>query len=367
MIRNAYVIMTALVPTIGHAALVEFARNVASKQVIVAVQGRSFEPVPTWQRTKAFVDYFTDGEGQIFFHTQVDDNAPQNPDPAKETYPGADKEFWEYWANSIRKLPPWFMVGPQDAIVASEPYGAVLAQYLGCQFVPYDIARAIVDVKGSTIRSCISENWDCMLPTFRKNLQLNFVMFGQESVGKTTLAKELTYCFTDSKFIPEYAREYLETVGSEITSAKMNTIEQGQWAFQLAAYSRANQINFFDTDLLSTIGYYRIFENRMDDTDKNNDKMLHQELTVRQRAVQDKMHYILLNDDIAFEEDELRYGGNKRQSSYVFWKNLLDQYGCRYSTLPKGMDLSQKIDYIASIVEEEQNRLFDPISDFERE
>lgn len=367
MIRNSYVIMTALVPTVGHAALIEFARNITTKHVIVAVQGRTFEPVPTAVRAKAIADHFVDGEGQIFVNVQIDDGAPQNPDPLKETSPGADVEFWEYWANAIRNLPPWYMVGPQDAIVASEPYGAILAQYLGCQFVPYDIVREIVPVKGSEVRQMPINQWDNILPTFKPHLQNNFVLFGQESVGKTTLSKYLHSRFMDSDFIPEYARGYLESVGPAITDDKLKTIELGQFAYQTAAYRRGNPINFFDTDLLSTIGYYRIFEGRMDDTDKTNDIRWHSSLVRLHHSTKNKMFYILLPDDIEFEKDSLRYGGDVRQSTYEFWKNLLDQYGCNYVEVPKGLDFSKKANYITHIVEFEIHKKLLPISNFERE
>lgn len=372
MVRNAYVLMTALVPTTGHADLIDFAYRVSGQNTLVIVQGRTFEPIPTGDRVVAIRDHFSSYSRNLKVTGDIDDNASQNPDPILQEN---DTSFWLYWINNIRRHAASFgmpSITSADAIVASEPYGGILAKYLGCQFIPYDVKREINDAKGSDIRSDIWAGWDKILPEFKHNLQLNFVLFGQESVGKTTMAQRLTqfYRRKDVQFIPEYARGYLETVGAEITNEKMRTIEIGQNAIQEAAFCNQKKINFFDTDLLSTIGYYRIFEQRMRGNQANiaADHILHRDLVRNHDVSKDKMHYILLPDDIGFERDPLRYGGDRRQSTYQFWKDLLDEYDCTYTEVPRGLDFYPKIYYIVNnIIDADRDIMFDPISNFERD
>lgn len=366
MIRNCYVLMTALVPHIGHQRLIEFASQLSSGRTYVIVQGRSFEPVDISIRVNTLVHQFSNYNVSIL--SDLDDFAPQNPDPVLETEPGADKQFWNYWNDRIKLILKTHGISVQsdDAIVASEPYGAVLAKNLGCKFIPYDIAREIDSVKGENIRKNIKGNWDQIIPEFKKRLQLNFVLFGQESVGKTTLARSAALENQPGQFIPEYARGYLEAVGSEITDQKMDDIVEGQFALQNLAYQNGKLFNFFDTDLLSTIGYYRIFEQR-ELSNRDEDRLIHHKLYVYLLRGLYKHHYILLPDDIEFVPDELRYGGDVRQSTYQFWKDLLDEYGCKYSEVPKGLDFDEKLGYIRNIVDLQYEQMVNPIRSFRRE
>lgn len=353
LISRSFVLATALVPTTGHRDLIEFAKQI-SDEVVVIVQGRSFEPVGIHHRVSAISEYFAT---DVYFHrmhifSDLDDNSPQNPDSELERdNPGGDIKFWDYWVDRIKFFDKKAGLSYSDnlntAIIASEPYGKILADKMGIQFIPYDINRDINNVKGTDVRQCISHMWEDILPTFRKHLQMNVVIFGQESVGKTTMARTLSQSplLPYHRFIPEFARGYLESVGSEITDEKMKAIHRGQMAYQQMAYDSNSRVNYFDTDLLSTIGYHRIFEGRQYVTPQE-DWYYHPELFEDVMKTKDKHIYVLLPDDIPFEPDPLRYGGDKRESTYGFWKTLLDQYGCNYYTLPTGLDFDQKFDYI---------------------
>lgn len=189
--RKAIVLGTMLVPTTGHLALIEFASNIASSTQVL-IQGRSFEPVAIEDRVEAIK-----ADTAHMFRVRVqgwnNDDAPQNPDPTRETSPGRDIKFWKHWRDEILSVTD---VGPNDVVVASEHYGAVLADYLGCHFVPFDIDRTLYPTKGTWVRRDLFQRWDEITPSFRKNLKVNLVMFGQESVGKTTLAQDMTTSFS---------------------------------------------------------------------------------------------------------------------------------------------------------------------------
>lgn len=366
MIRNSVVLATALVPTIGHIELVKFACRMTSEKVLVFVQCRTFEPVGGLERKIGIFNSLTarEQEKTIVIHT-YDDEAPQNPDPIKEAIPGGDKEFWEYWRRAIVNELPYTIETPdqRDAVIASEQYGAVLADYLNTQFIPHDIAREIIPVKGTDVRQDMDANWNLIAPGFRPFLKTNIVIFGQESVGKTTMARELAARddMNQQHFIPEYARGYLETVGAELSSEKMQIIAKGQWALQQLAVENADyHTNIFDTDLLSTIGYHRIQGNNPEEIDPG---ILSQYGTWKH--FNDPI-YFLMPDDIPFEEDQLRYGGDKRESTYTFWLDLLRENQCTYHMVPRG-NFDKKLNWIQERIDEYVDRKFEPIRLFERE
>lgn len=349
---NAIVLGTMLVPTIGHLALIKFAAEIADN-VHVLIQGRSFEPVSIGTRRFAvgcdMLEY-----DNVNTYGWNDDSAPQNPDPAKEINPGDDVEFWNHWVNNIRSVVD---VGPNDAIVASEEYGAVLARYLGCQFIPFDIDRTLYPVKGTDVREDIFGSWDQISPTFRVLYKHHFVMFGQESVGKTTLAASVA-CKLDHyrmTFVPEYARPYLEIplVGPDVTEEKMRNIALGQMAYEtLIDNDPDNSGGVFDTDIMSTIGYYRMF--------------MGVKPGIPHYSVPTKT-YILLPDDIPFEPDILRYGGDKRESSYQFWKDLLDEYMLHYVEVPRGLTEREREEFIIQLIIDQKDDMMSSIQSFVRD
>lgn len=303
--------MTALVPTTGHADLIDFALQIPGAQVYVMLNGRLHEPLKR-ERIESFLDHFSDQE-DIFFKLSQDDNAPQNP----EDMPNG---FWKWWRDEIKRT---FGDIKWDYVVASETYGIQVANSLQARFIPYDIERHFNSTRGTDVRNDLWGQWNNILPEFRQYLQLKVTLFGQESVGKTTIAKKVAEILS-AQFVPEYARPFLETVGPAITPQSMEEIHMGQYAWQKMAVNEARYpVLIQDTDLYSTIGYYQICK-----------------IPAPTQIIQDAFNlssdiYYVLPDNIAFEPDPIRYGIDKRESSMQFWIDLLDFHKQNYMIVPK--------------------------------
>jgi nicotinamide riboside kinase len=139
---------------------------------------------------------------------------------------------------------------------------------------------------------------------------------------------------------PEWAREYLELVGPKLTPEKMAAIHRGQAALQKVSLEYPGPITIRDTDLFSTIGYYRILGWEVP------------EQLVRDALALKSDLYIVLPDDIPFKEDPLRYGGGKRESTIQFWVDILEEFGLSYEVLPVGERIYKKAERIEARVEE---------------
>jgi HTH-type transcriptional repressor of NAD biosynthesis genes len=308
---NAIVLMTALVPTVGHKYLIDFAHNLVGpvNKVHVILGTMDREPIAGKLRYEAISNTYKNNP-DVIVH-QLHGDVPQEP----IEHP----DFWAIWRDLVLNFVD---VQPDDYFVASELYGMDMANVLGCQFMPCNRYRETIPVKGTDVRQNLKGNFDQILPSFQKHIRKTITIFGAESCGKTTmtrwLAKEL-----NGHFIPEWAREYLETVGAEVTDERMRAIIHGQYALQKTAKNDLfnKPFIFQDTDLFSTVGYYRLWGGG---TDQDND-------LVEYYAKQTKSDlYIVMNDQIPFEEDPLRYGGNVRESKTQFWIDLLEEYGCTY-------------------------------------
>lgn len=319
---DAIVLMTALVPTIGHKYLIDFAKNLVKPDGTVHVIVGTLDREPIYGETRfVAIRQAYRVNGYIKVH-HLRRNVPQEPNE--------HPDFWTVWRDIVREFVD---VKPDDYFVASELYGMDMARVLGCKFMPCNRYRETVPIKGSDVRADLMGNFRFILPEFQHNIRKTVTLFGAESCGKTTMAKRLAKDM-DGWFVPEWAREYLETVGSEITDDSMLTIVNGQAALQNTAYHDLYDKPwiFQDTDLLSTVGYYRLWGG-----DKRADMDRIEKMANERRSDL----YVVMNDQIPFEADPLRYGGTVRESGMQFWIDLLEEFGADYVVAPRGDHESQ--------------------------
>lgn len=342
------IIMTALVPTIGHQYMIEMAAEYMDElfgELHVIVFDRTFEPVNGALRASAISEQFKH-MSHVKVHHHVDDGAPQNDD--------GTKQFWDYWCDLAYKITS------QDNfthVFASEVYGNTYAEHLGAEFVPVDVDREVYRVKGTDVRRNLDFRFDEVMPAFKKYLARRVVFFGAESTGKTTMARK----FAEDpqfkgQFLPEWARPYLERFGPEVTDARMKTITLAQFASQRAVVRNLRRPWVYqDTDLLSTIGYYRIYGGK-------------QYEYIEHLFEQTKGNlYIVMNSGIPFAPDPLRYGGEVRETPDQFWIDLLEEYGCNYYVVKSAAGTEEQFAEIAEVVAKFQNETFSELVGFERD
>jgi len=91
---------------------------------------------------------------------------------------------------------------------------------------------------------------------------LKIVLFGPESTGKTTLAKQLAKYY-NSVWVPEYAREYLQykwNIKGKICERKdLIPIAEGQMQLENTLAKQTNTVLFCDTNLLETKVYSEVY------------------------------------------------------------------------------------------------------------
>lgn len=343
------IVMTALVPTIGHQFVIQFGADIM-KQVdgtlYVIVCDRSIEPIKGSQRASAIREQFAHAP-HVVVVSLSDDEAPQNDD--------GTQGFWDYWCNMARTATG------QDGfeyVMASEAYGANYAKAFGATWIPCDIDREIYDVKGTKVRRNIIAQFDNVMPAFKQHLVRRVTFFGAESTGKTTATRAFAKDFGSSDaavYLPEWARPYLERFGSEVTDARMDAITLAQYASQKAVvHSLRSPIVYQDTDLLSTIGYYRVYGGHS-----------HFDINKMFRETKSDI-YIVMNSKIPYEPDILRYGIDHRETTDQFWIDLLDEYGCHYYVVQE-TEKYRQYEEITKVLDQFVHTTYGAIRDFERD
>lgn len=144
-------------------------------------------------------------------------------------------------------------------------------------------------------------------------------ILGPESTGKSTLAKALAEHF-NTKWVPEYARGYVENLKAPYTFEDVCCIARKQIE-QEKAYENSvstDKFVFFDTELIITKVW---FEYKY--------KTVPEFVTERLKAGFFDL-YLLCTPDLPWESDSVREHGTDRDFFFDWYKREIEQTGKPY-------------------------------------
>jgi len=207
---------------------------------------------------------------------------------------------------------------PTVAIFSSEiGYDENYAHYLPLvQHEIVDADRTAVPISATKIRNNLYENWNYLPTIVRKDFTKKVVILGTESVGKTTLVKNLAKYFNTS-WVEEYGRTFCEVElgGSETTlrSSDYPLIAYRHKELEEQAMRTANRLCIVDTNALITEYYHRLYE---------------QEPNAIVSAIAASEHYdlvIILDANVPWVDDGLRLNADRSKTSPLF-EQLLEEF-----------------------------------------
>ena len=141
------------------------------------------------------------------------------------------------------------------------------------------------------------------------------VLYGPESTGKTTLSIELAKHFK-TNWVPEYAREYLQTIWDNekrICEPKdILPIAIGQMKLENELAIKSKSLLICDTNLFETMVYSKYYYGG------NCDPLLE-----KYALKNDYDLYLLTDIDIPWVKDDLRDKPNERKQSFEIFKKEL--------------------------------------------
>jgi HTH-type transcriptional regulator, transcriptional repressor of NAD biosynthesis genes len=217
----------------------------------------------------------------------VTEEVPQAPED--------DPAFWPVWTDLIQRY-----AGDVDVVFTSENYGDELAARLGARHICVDAARRAVPVSGTAIRDDPMGEWRHIPEIVRPHFVRRVAIVGAESVGKTTLAREIAERF-DTVWVPEYGRAYCEGRDAAVLELPdFEAIAWGQATWEDAAARRANRVLVCDTELHTTCTWSDLIAGARPDW-----------LTAAARARRYDL-VLLLDADVAWVDDGTRVLGPRR-------------------------------------------------------
>jgi len=164
---------------------------------------------------------------------------------------------------------------------------------------------------------------------------LKVVIFGPESTGKTTLAKDLAAHYK-APWVPEYAREYLQEKWDrqQLTcqAEDLLPIAIGQMRLENALARQADRLLICDTDLLETKVYSEAYYLGYCDP------VLEKYALENQYAL-----YFLTEIDVPWEADDLRDKPGEREEMFAYFKKALETYNRRFVILKGSRDTRLKL------------------------
>lgn len=305
----------------GHLALIDFAA-LQCERLVVSMSYTPHDPIPPDTRLAWLQATFSKNpaielaaESDDFHHASL---------PLEEAT--------KHWATFIKYRFPEI-----EAFFCSEKYGEPLAQHLGLPCIYFDIDRQQVPISGTQIRQNPFSHWRFITPIVRPYFVKKVCLYGPESVGKTTMARQLATRY-QTCFVHEVARDMLTT--NVFSLADIERIGYAQTHAVQEAEKQANKVLFCDTDVITTqlysMYYLQGFPPLLQD--------------LEQQVVYDL--YFLLDIDVPWVADGLRDLGHKRQEMYELFKAALDQRGIEY------VKVSGDWDTRLAIIEQEIEKRF---------
>lgn len=285
----------------GHEAMLRFARAQADRLYVVV------DNIP---------DAWVDAQTRCRWISETTPDAVVMHLPAPNPQDPADHpQFWDIWRDSLQALLPERI----DIVVASEHYGARLAQELGASFVPFDIARAQIPVSATMIRNDLAAHWPLLSAAARRDYAFKVCVFGPESTGKSTLTTQLAAHYATIG-VHEYARDLIEA-NQNITAVDMPLIARTQQHWIDAALDNANRLIITDTDALATTIWSRWLFGTSD-----------QEVEAIAQA-QPCDFYLLLSPDLPWVRDDVRYFENRGQEFFDDCRATLERHHRPYAVI----------------------------------
>lgn len=154
---------------------------------------------------------------------------------------------------------------------------------------------------------------------------IKIVVYGPESTGKTTLARQLAAHF-NTQWVPEFARDYLQEKYDNCSEAceqkDLVPIAKGQIASENRLASKANKVLFIDTNVLQTYTYAQVYYKGF------TSKVFKEVIKAHKYDL-----YLLTYIDTPWVEDDLRDKPQERESMYKVFKASLDDNEQPYQVL----------------------------------
>jgi len=244
---------------------------------------------------------------------------------------------WTKGTAQVRKMIPGL-----THVFSSEPaYDQFFkVNYPNAKHVILDRDRSFVNISATEIRQDPFKYWEYILPITRPHFTKKILFTGVESVGKSTMARNLAKYF-NTNYVHEIGRDYCEKHANQLTVKQFDNIAMKHWIAQQDALEHSNKYLFVDSDAVVTRYYLEKYH-------KGADSNLIKEII----KLQDYDQIFILSSEVDWVNDGYRFLESTRKEDETY---LIEQYRmqlnmCYRLTLIRGNDYQQRMRDIIKLI-----------------
>lgn len=308
--KNALIIMKAYPFTKGHQYLIDSAIS-QSEMVHVIITHNTSQTIPGEIRFNAIKETYKNNKN-VKVYSVSDEGLPAY-DYECETI----DEFYSYWVPLV-----YSEIEDLDVVFTSENYGDDFAKYLGVIHVLVDKDRLNVPISGTMIRQDPFKYWNYIADSMRPFFVKRIAIMGPESVGKSTITKNISYKL-ETNFVPEYGRMVYENNNNSIKIDDFIPISEGRQKLENYLIKFSKKYIICDTEDITTYIFSKMY--CPDEYKKLEPYFLNVLKTKPKYNL-----YILLKPDCEGVQDGTRNFLEKRWDHYEVIKSYLINYGCNF-------------------------------------
>ena len=294
----------------GHLYLIDTAIE-NSEIVNVLVCHNKTQTIPGKLRVKSLQEIYKNNDN-VIIHSIDDSEMPQYEHECKSL-----DEFYSHWVPLV-----YSNVSELDCVFTSENYGDDFARYLGIEHYLVDKERIKYPVSGTKIRTNPFDYWEFIPKEIRHFFVKRVVIMGPESVGKSTLTKNLSKHY-NTNFVEEYGRTVFERNGNKIGIEDFIPISVGRQQIENTQIKHSNKLIFCDTEDITTYLFSRMY---FPDDYKSIENILLDR--INKNGKYDL--YILLNPDCEGIQDGTRQFLEERLEHFEVIKSELEKFNCNF-------------------------------------
>lgn len=213
----------------------------------------------------------------------------------------------QVWARAFAAFLPGYSL-----LITSEPYGELVAGFMGIRHMGFDEARQIVPVSASAIRNDVVANWRFLPESVRPYFAIKVVILGTESTGKSTLTQKLAKYYQCS-MVTEAGRDLIQDSNDFVIEDLYKVAHEHARRIE-AAVRGDSALVIIDTDVHITISYARFAFNA--------------ELVVSDAVYNagKAALYLYLNNDVDFYQDGTRLYEEQRNQLDASHRRVLKEH-----------------------------------------
>ncbi|TWV95138.1 AAA family ATPase [Chitinophaga pinensis] len=284
----------------GHEAMIRFALSYCDElSVLICCSNKETLPAPV--RQVWVEDTFRHDPRIKVLVFQYDESLLPN---TSETSALAS----ELWAAQFK-----FLFPDHSLVVTSEPYGELVADYMGITHMAFDMKKARYPVSASKIRANLPDTWQYLPDAVKASLVTKVVLLGTESTGKTTLTSRLSEHFNCTGVL-EAGRDII-TDSNDFGVKDLYLIAREHAARIDRAAKGPSPLLVIDTNIHITLSYGEFAFNTELSVDRGIFESNRADL------------YLYLNNDAPYVQDGTRLSEEDRNRLDVSHRRVLDKYG----------------------------------------